>query len=149
MTQKMTGVVEVISKTRKGIKIGNNWFNNKYPIKDVQKGDNVSFEYETADSGSNFLKSKVTIVAGAAKLSGSKSATSYDVGAGSGMAVNNAILLSIAQKKYDDFNYVYETAREIYLLTEQFKKDASKGFKDDEPEALSQDDDDDDSPFSN
>lgn len=136
------GIVEVVSKNGKGMKIGDQWYNtrkeNTFTMK--YKGAKVSFK-----ANGNFVDlDTLKILEGPSGGGGFQKKSGYvdnSIGQGIGMAINNAVDLSIAQ--YDSFNadFVEKTAIEIYLLAEDLKARAAKGELKQDSEVVSDDDD--------
>lgn len=138
MANMSSGTVQTVSKTNKGVLINDAWYNSKAPaFKDLSKGSVVSFEYEVGNQGGNFLVGKVSEESkgsggpassggGAKKAYGGKS-NNYEVGAAVGMAVNNGVLLSIAEGKGFDEAFIKAAALKVYTLAESMKEKAANG----------------------
>jgi hypothetical protein len=130
---KVNGAVEVVSRSEKGVKINNEWYNSKDPaFKDCRRGDVIEFAFEVGSNGGKFLKGGITKKAsggGASSKPYSKSSgnSNYEVGAAVGMAVNNAVLLSIAEGKGFDESFINDAAIKVYTLAEQMKEKAASG----------------------
>jgi len=128
---EVKGVVEAVSKTNKGVKINGAWYNSAQPLfEGVKRGQTVSFQAETNDQGSSFVKrgSPIDVTgsgsgSGSAGGGGKAKANSYEVGAATGMAVNNAILLAISAGKGLDEDYIKQAARKVYGLAESLKEE--------------------------
>jgi len=144
---KVNGAVEVVSRSEKGVKINNEWYNSKEPaFSGCRRGDVVEFDFDVGSNGGKFLKGSITKKEGGSGGGSSPSKTytksssnsNYEVGAAVGMAVNNAIQLSIAEGKGFDEKFIKDTAVKVYTLAEEMKrKAASGGFeapKKEEPE---------------
>lgn len=138
MAKMDSGTVQVVSKSNKGVMINDQWYNSKAPaFSGLSKGSVVTFDYDVGQQGGNFLNGSITVVssgnAGASNAggkraySGSKS-TAYEVGAAVGMAVNNGVLLSIAEGKGFDESFIKNAAVKVYTLAEDMKEKAADGY---------------------
>ena len=138
MANMSNATVQTVSKTGKGVMIGDEWYNSKSPaFADLGKGSVVSFEYTEGKQGGKFLEGNITVEksapaysggggGGAKKAYGGKS-NDYGVGVAVGMAVNNGVLLSIAEGKGFDEAFIKDAALKVYTLAESMKEKAANG----------------------
>lgn len=145
------GKVKAVARTGKGVTFdGDTWYNSGQPVfKPELRGQTISFSVNEK----NFIEGRYTVDESAPSSGGGQKAKKpfidNSIGMGVGMAMNNAILLSIEENKGYDEDYVRATAVKIYTLAEELKQQAAAGsFKAvTETTKAIEDLDDDDNPF--
>lgn len=135
---KVTGVVEAKAKNGRSFKVGDDWFScyNADDLNDINKGDEVSFEYKENGNWKN-VQGKPSKVGGSqpaqqqpqqapAKAAGKSFNGGANVGIEVGHAINNAVAIAVAEGDTSIGN-IEKIAGSIYTMGQRLRQQAVDG----------------------